>query len=86
VVLTYRLEREYGAKVGLDSLPYSYARWVEGPETPEELEKARIPLGVMDVDGRPVALMRDEWELERAQRDNPSWVFHETAPIRAGAG
>jgi predicted secreted hydrolase len=44
--------------------------------------KARIALGVNDVDGRPVALMRDDWELRRAQSDNPTWKFNATAPIR----
>jgi hypothetical protein len=33
------------------------------------------------VDQRPVALMRDDWELRRAEQDNPSWVFEKTAPI-----
>jgi len=40
-------------------------------------------MAVLDLDGRPVALMRNEWELNVAIRDNPSWVFNETAPIRA---
>ena len=65
-VLTYRLEHEYGAKVEIERLDYSYARWVDGPKTPEELRKARISLGVWDVDQRPVALLRDDWELRRA--------------------
>ncbi len=85
-VLTYRLEHEYGAKAAIEMLPYQHARWVDGPKTPEELTARRIPMAVLDVDGRPVALMRNEWELGVAMRDNPSWVFNETAPIRAGEG
>jgi peptide chain release factor 3 len=85
-VLMFRLEREYGAKVTLDRLPYGIARWVEGAEGPEALEARRIPLAVTDQDGRPVALMRDDWELGRAQRDNAEWTFLETAPIRAADG
>ena len=80
-VLKYRLEHEYGAKVEMERMPYQHARWVEGPKTPEELLKGRVALAVWDVDKRPVALMRDEWELRRAQSDNPSWVFSTTAPI-----
>jgi peptide chain release factor 3 len=80
-VLKYRLEHEYGAKAEMERMPYQHARWVEGPKTPEELMKARIALGVWDVDKRPVALMRDEWELRRAQSDNPKWVFNATAAI-----
>ncbi|MFW5921402.1 MAG: EF-Tu/IF-2/RF-3 family GTPase, partial [Polyangiales bacterium] len=82
-VLTFRLEREYNAKCALDPLPYQHARWVIGAETAKELEDRRIAMGVVDRDGRPVALMRDDWEVERAKRDNPEWKFHETAPIRA---
>jgi peptide chain release factor 3 len=81
-VLRFRLEHEYGARVELERLGYSYARWVEGPSTPQELTRARIAMGVTDQDGRPVALLRDDWELRRAQHDNPSWQFRATAPIR----
>jgi peptide chain release factor 3 len=82
-VLKFRLENEYGAKVELERLGYSHARWVEGPSSPQEIMKARIALGVADQDGRPVALLRDDWELRRAQQDNPTWKFSQTAPIRA---
>jgi peptide chain release factor 3 len=82
-ILAYRLEHEYNAKVRLDRLGYSHARWVEGAETPKELSLARIPLAVHDQDHRLVALFRDEWEIERSIRDNDAWSFHETAPIRA---
>jgi peptide chain release factor 3 len=81
-VLKYRLEHEYGAKVEMERLDFSYARWVDGPKTPEELRKARIALGVWDVDQRPVALLRDDWELRRAAQDNPTWAWNATAPIR----
>jgi peptide chain release factor 3 len=81
-VLKFRLENEYGAKVELERLGYSYARWVDGPASAQEILKARIAAGVVDVDGRPVALLRDDWELRRAQSDNPSWKFNATAPIK----
>jgi peptide chain release factor 3 len=84
-VLAYRLEHEYGAKVALDRLGYSFARWVEEAKTPKELSEKRIPLAVTDIDGLPVALLRDRWELERVQRENASWTFRETARIVAGA-
>ncbi|UJR79566.1 peptide chain release factor 3 [Sandaracinus amylolyticus] len=80
-VLAYRLQHEYGAKVTLDRLPYSFARWVDGAKDTKELEARRVPLAVTDIDGKPVALLRDEWELLRMQRDNEQWKFLETAPI-----
>ena len=82
-VLAYRLEHEYGAKVALDRLGFGFARWVKGAGSPRELEDARIPMAVTDVDGHPVALLRDQWELNRVQRDNAKWEFLETAPIAA---
>jgi peptide chain release factor 3 len=81
-VLKFRLEHEYGAKVELERLGYSHARWVDGPTSPQEILKARIAAGVVDQDNRPVALLRDDWELRRAQSDNPTWKFNATAPIR----
>ena len=81
-VLKYRMEHEYGARVELQRLGFEYARWVDGPESPDDLTRARIAMGVADQDGRPVALLRDDWELRRAQEDNPQWVFSATAPIR----
>ncbi|RLB56581.1 MAG: peptide chain release factor 3 [Deltaproteobacteria bacterium] len=80
-ILAYRLEHEYNAEVRLDRLGFSYARWVDGPEGPKDLALARIPLGVHDQDHHLVALFRDEWEVNRAIRDNDTWTFSETAPI-----
>ncbi len=84
-VLTYRIAHEYGAKITFDVLPYQHARWVDGPSSCEELTARRIPLAVLDQDDRPVALFRDDWELDRAIRENERWTFHETAPIRSAA-
>jgi peptide chain release factor 3 len=86
-VLTFRLQHEYGAKIVFDRLPFGYARWVEGAAVCEELDKRRIPMAVTDIDGHPVALLRDQWELDRIERDNESGSPrdrpHETAPIAA---
>jgi peptide chain release factor 3 len=83
-VLAYRLEHEYGARIALDRLPFAFARWVEGAADTKELEARRVPLAVTDIDGKPVALLRDQWELMRMQRDNEKWKFLETAPIGGG--
>lgn len=82
-VLAYRLEHEYGAKVALDALPYAYARWVEGAKSFDELKARRVPMAVTDQDELAVALLRDEWELNRLVRDNPSWRLLETAPLHS---
>ena len=85
-VLAYRLEHEYGAKVSMDRMPFAFARWVSAidPNTKLDtkvLEARRVPLGVTDVDGHVVALLRDQWELLRIKRDNDGWLFAETAPL-----
>ena len=80
-VLAYRLEHEYGAKVAVDRLGFAYARWVTGAKSADDLIKARIPMGVLDRDGRVVALFRSEWEVERAKRDNEAWTFSDTATL-----
>ena len=82
-VLTFRVENEYGAKIVFDILPYTRARWVVGPERADQLLAQRIPLAVEDQDGQLVALCRDDWEVDRAIRDNKDWTFRDTAPIRA---
>ena len=41
---------------------------MEGAADCEELDKRRVPLAVMDIDGQPVALFRDQWELDRIAR------------------
>lgn len=82
-VLTFRIQHEYGAKIAFDRLPYQFARWIEEKDaTPEEMKARRIPFAVTDQDDYPVALFRDEWEVQRAVRDNDDWTFLETAPIR----
>lgn len=83
-VLAYRLQHEYGANVELQRLGFAHARWVDGAESPQALTKARIAMGVSDLDGRPVGLFRDDWELRRATDDNPGWTFSATAPIVQG--
>ncbi|MCS6797843.1 MAG: peptide chain release factor 3, partial [Myxococcota bacterium] len=80
-VLVFRLEHEYGARVELEPLDVTVARWVEGASGPAELIARRVPRAVLDLDGRPVALFHDEWEENRARRDNPGWTLHATAPM-----
>jgi peptide chain release factor 3 len=86
-VLLYRLEHEYGAKVELEPLGVTVARWVtreDGSMPPtSELEAQYLTLPVTDIDGRTVALLRDEYELRRVERDNPGWRLNDTAPIVA---
>jgi peptide chain release factor 3 len=80
-VLLYRLQSEYGAKVELEPLGFTCARWVQGVESTKELEARRMPMAVLDVDQHPVVLFRDPWEVRRATADNPTWTLLDTAPM-----
>jgi peptide chain release factor 3 len=65
-----RLEREFGATVGLDPTPWTVAR-----RTDEEGVAVLRRTGRGDVlyrtDGTPLALFRNEFVLERFERDHP---------------
>ncbi len=79
-VLLYRLKDEYGLEARLERLPFSLARW---PKT-RQGQPIEGPLqgGVdlyQDLNGRPVVLLKRDWNLEWAQDKNPDVVFHITS-------
>jgi peptide chain release factor 3 len=83
-VVRYRLDSEYDVDVRLESIPYSYARWVTrkggGDVDPEVLRKADVGIHVVDVRGRPVLLFQNEWQLGNAPKYLPEdYVLGETA-------
>jgi len=85
-VLQYRLEHEYGAQIVLDRLPYSVARWVEGPGfDAAAFEHETDALVVEDRDGNFIALFRNDWSLGYAAGRHPAWKWMPTAPMRASA-
>jgi peptide chain release factor 3 len=81
-VLKFRLEHEYGVEPILDSLPFAYARWVEGPNyNSHDLERNDALSCLEDRDGKPVVLFRSEWALNWTKQNFPKLVFHDTAPL-----
>jgi peptide chain release factor 3 len=83
-VVRYRLENEYDVDVRLESIPYSYARWVTrtggAAVDAEVLRKAEVGIHVVDVRGRPVLLFQSEWQLGSAPKYLPEdYVLAETA-------
>ncbi len=82
-VLVERLEREYGVSVRIETLPFSAARWVTGPE--EEIERVSGGYGrkrVVDADGLPMVLFDTEWVLRRTEGEEKSLRFHDVQPGR----
>jgi len=84
-VVQFRLRNEYGVETTLEPLSYSLARWVGGGWP--ALEKAGKIFNTMTVKdnwGRPVLLIRNEWNLGQIMGDNPDLNLKSTAPVGAG--
>jgi peptide chain release factor 3 len=81
-VLQYRLEHEYGAKIALDKLPFSHARWVVGANfEPKAFDWEGNRQTVQDRDGLPLVLFRDDWALQHAEEKHPELKFLNEAPM-----
>jgi len=81
-VLQYRLEHEYGAKIALDRLPFSHARWVVGANfEPKAFDWEGNRQTVQDRDGLPLVLFRDDWALQHAEEKHPELKFTNEAPM-----
>jgi peptide chain release factor 3 len=81
-VLQYRLEHEYGAKIALDRLPFSHARWVVGANfDPKSFDWEGNRQTVQDRDGLPLVLFRDDWALQHAEGKHPELKFLSEAPM-----
>jgi peptide chain release factor 3 len=81
-VLQYRLEHEYGAKIALDRLPFSHARWVVGQNfDPKAFDWEGNRQTVQDRDGLPLVLFRDDWALQHAEEKHPDLKFLTEAPM-----
>ena len=80
-VLQYRIEHEYGAKIVLDRLPFSHARWVVAEKfDPKSFDWEGNRQTVQDRDGLPLVLFRDDWSLQHAEQKHPELKFVSEAP------
>ncbi len=80
-VLKHRLESEYSVNVVVERLGLTHARWLDGIE--DEAKAARDIVGthVVDTEGHPVVMLRNDWELGVAERENPKVRFLTTSPL-----
>jgi peptide chain release factor 3 len=80
-VLQYRIEHEYGAKIALDRLPFSHARWVVGDKfDARAFDWEGNRQTVQDRDGLPLVLFRDDWAMQHAEEKHPELQFLSAAP------
>ena len=81
-VLKERLRHEYRADAALQSAPYKYARWVEGPkEALDWLRARRDYLLLEDQNGAPVLLSESDFSLRYALEKAPGLKLHDIEPL-----
>ena len=70
-VFRYRLENEYNVEVRMETLPYSYIRWIDNEDV--DLKKLSLTSDtkkVEDMRGRKLLLFAGEWSIRWAQEHN----------------
>ena len=86
-VIEHRLKAEYKVAIQLRSLPYKYARWVEGePFSPTKFEQGRGTTCVADAEGRSIVLFESDWALRSALEDHPGLRFLAAVQPARGGG
>ena len=68
-VLVYRLREEYGVEARVELLAPTRSAWIEG-----DVASFKLPYEcwlVEDRKGRPMVLLRNDWDRQRAAQDNP---------------
>jgi len=76
-VLEYRLLNEYGAKLLMNQLGYTVARWIytEDKKLIENIKGLDNGMLVYDAENRPVVLVNNEWSLNWILERNPGIKF-----------
>ena len=82
-VLQFRLASEYGVDVEPERLGLAHARWLAGIADPVQAARQIVGVHVDDTEGHPVVLLRNDFELSVAERENPSVRFLTTSPLDA---
>ncbi|MEO1641725.1 MAG: peptide chain release factor 3 [Pseudomonadota bacterium] len=78
-VMAERMVTEYNLDVTFESAPYNVARWISGDENKLKafLDKNKSASGT-DLDGAPVYLAKNAWDVGYAQEKNPDLRFTTT--------
>ncbi|MGZ4780057.1 MAG: peptide chain release factor 3, partial [Thermoanaerobaculia bacterium] len=75
-VLKSRLETEYNVETTVQVLPYTIARWINvDPHAASRLTLGSKSRLAVDRGGNAVVLFTSSWELEYAEKENPSVRF-----------
>ena len=78
-VMAERMVTEYNLDVVFEAAPYNVARWIAGDEAKLAafLDKNKSASGT-DLDGAPVYLAKNAWDVGYAQEKNPDLRFTAT--------
>ncbi len=85
-VMIERVAAEYGLEVGFEPAPYNVARWLASDDDKvleEFLDRNKAASGT-DLDGAPVYLAKNAWDVGYAQEKNPGIRFTATRERAAG--
>ena len=82
-VATHRLEHEFGARVTLESLPYSLARRTDPASTGELNRVPSVEVLTRVQDGALLALFPNSWRLDSVRLNAPGLRLE---PLVAAAG
>jgi peptide chain release factor 3 len=79
-VLIERVATEYGLEVSFEPSPYQAARWISAPRKTdlEAFVEARRTQIADDIDGAPVFLAKNAWEIGYVQEKHPAIRFSAT--------
>ncbi|SDK07769.1 peptide chain release factor 3 [Natronincola ferrireducens] len=75
-VLQYRLEKEYGVDIKMQSLPYRHVRWVEKENfNYDRFSLTMDSLIAEDKYGKPVVLFENQWSIQKVEERNPGTIL-----------
>lgn len=84
-VLKFRLEHEYKVVVNLRPLGFRHARWVDGEGYDEGVfNRAEYTKVLIDRDGLPMVLFRNDWALNYCRQQYPDLRFLPNPPGTPG--
>lgn len=83
-VMAERVAAEYGLEVDFEAAPYNVARWMDSddPQTVEDFMDKNKSASGTDLDGAPVYLAKNAWDVGYAQEKNPEIRFTATKERR----
>ena len=82
-VMAARVAAEYKVAIDFEAAPYATARWLSGdPKAVKDFVDTNRSTVADDVDGDPVYLARNAWELNYTRDKHPGLRFLEVKEMR----